>query len=342
MKPLLNTLFVNQDSAYLSLDGENVVVLKDGEELARFLLHNFEQITTFGYTGASPALMSKCATDGITLNFMTPSGRFMARVQGECNGNVLLRKEQYRQSDDIAQCLYISRSFLIGKLYNSRSILKRMKREYPLRLDANALEEAIQKLDMYLQHLPDAPSIEILRGLEGKAAVAYFSVFDQLIFQKKDFFFHERNRRPPLDRMNCLLSFCYALLANDVASALQGVGLDPYVGFLHTDRPGRISLALDCMEELRSIMADRVALSLVNRKQIRGKHFIQKINGAVLMTDEGRRIVLQEWHDGKEKYLTHPFLGEKIKWGLVPHAQALLLARYIRGDLDAYPPFLWE
>lgn len=342
MKPLLNTLFVNQDEAYLALDGGNVVVLREDRELARFPLHNFEQITTFGYTGASPALMRKCAEDNIALTFMTPEGRFQARVIGRTNGNVLLRREQYRRADDEEASLILARSFILGKIYNARWIIERMRRDYAMRID----EEKFQNVSAFLQNscreVMQTSDLEALRGVEGKAAVSYFSAFDDMILkQKEDFFFTERNRRPPLDNMNCLLSFLYALLMNDVGAALEGVGLDSYVGFLHRDRPGRQSLALDLMEELRPL-ADRTAFSMVNTKKINGKDFRLEEGGAVYLTDDGRKKIIEAWHAHKEGMMTHPFLEEKIKWGLVPHVQALLLARYLRGDLDAYPPFLWK
>ena len=342
MKPLLNTLFVNQDEAYLALDGGNVVVLRENRELARFPLHNFEQITTFGYTGASPALMRKCAEDNIALTFMTPEGRFQARVIGRMNGNVLLRREQYRRADDEEASLILARSFILGKIYNARWIIERMRRDYAMRID----EEKFQNISAFLQNscreVMQTSDLEALRGVEGKAAVSYFSAFDDMILkQKEDFFFTERNRRPPLDNMNCLLSFLYALLMNDVGAAVEGVGLDSYVGFLHRDRPGRQSLALDLMEELRPL-ADRTAFSMVNTKKINGKDFRLEEGGAVYLTDDGRKKIIEAWHAHKEGMITHPFLEEKIKWGLVPHVQALLLARYLRGDLDAYPPFLWK
>ena len=342
MKPLLNTLFVNQDEAYLALDGGNVVVLRENRELARFPLHNFEQITTFGYTGASPALMRKCAEDNIALTFMTPEGRFQARVIGRMNGNVLLRREQYRRADDEEASLILARSFILGKIYNARWTIERMRRDYAMRID----EEKFQNVSAFLQNscreVMQTSDLEALRGVEGKAAVSYFSAFDDMILkQKEDFFFTERNRRPPLDNMNCLLSFLYALLMNDVGAAVEGVGLDSYVGFLHRDRPGRQSLALDLMEELRPL-ADRTAFSMVNTKKINGKDFRLEEGGAVYLTDDGRKKIIEAWHAHKERMITHPFLEEKIKWGLVPHVQALLLARYLRGDLDAYPPFLWK
>lgn len=342
MKPLLNTLFVNQDEAYLALDGGNVVVVREEKELARFPLHNFEQITTFGYTGASPALMRKCAEENIALTFMSPEGRFQARVIGKMNGNVLLRREQYRRADDETASLALAKNFILGKIYNARCMIERTRRDYAMRIDEEKFQSVSDFLQTSYHEATCAPNLEELRGVEGKAAVSYFSVFDDMILkQKGEFFFTERNRRPPLDNMNCLLSFLYALLMNDVGAALEGVGLDSYVGFLHRDRPGRQSLALDLMEELRPI-ADRTAFSMVNTKKINGKDFRLEEGGAVYLTDDGRKKIIEAWHAHKEGMMTHPFLEEKIKWGLVPHVQALLLARYLRGDLDAYPPFLWK
>jgi hypothetical protein len=342
MKPLLNTLFVNQDEAYLSLDGGNVVVIREGRELARFPLHNFEQITTFGYTGASPALMRRCAEENIALTFMTPEGRFQARVIGEMNGNVLLRREQYRRADDAGDSLALARHFILGKIYNARWVVERMRRDHGMRVDEEKFQNVSDFLQISYREVASASNLEELRGIEGKAAVSYFSVFDDMILkQKENFFFTERNRRPPLDNMNCLLSFLYALLMNDTGAALEGVGLDSYVGFLHRDRPGRQSLAFDLMEELRPI-ADRTAFSMVNTKKICGRDFHLEEGGAVYLTDDGRKKILEAWHTHKEGMMMHPFMEEKIKWGLVPHVQAMLLARHLRGDLDAYPPFLWK
>ena len=342
MKPLLNTLFVNQDEAYLALDGGNVVVIREDKELARFPLHNFEQITTFGYTGASPALMRKCAEENISLTFMSPEGRFQARVIGKMNGNVLLRREQYRRADNETDSLALAKNFILGKIYNARWVMERTRRDYAMRIDEEKFQSVSDFLRTSCHEATCASALEELRGIEGKAAVSYFSVFDDMILkQKEEFFFTERNRRPPLDNMNCLLSFLYALLMNDVGAALEGVGLVSYVGFLHRDRPGRQSLALDLMEELRP-MADRTAFSMVNTKKISGKDFHMEEGGAVYLTDDGRKKILEAWHTHKESMMTHPFLEEKIKWGLVPHVQAMLLARHLRGDLDAYPPFLWK
>ncbi|MBY0014419.1 type I-C CRISPR-associated endonuclease Cas1c [Paenibacillus typhae] len=343
MKKLLNTLFVTTPEAYLSLDGENVVVKKDDAVLQRYPLHNLEAICTFGYTGASPALMGQCAERNIGLTFLTRNGRFIARVTGESRGNVVLRKEQYRISDDERRSALLARNMILGKIYNAKWILERATRDYALRLDIGKLKKVSASLSEIMKTVRDVQDLAILRGLEGTAAVQYNSVFDDLILQQKaDFYFHGRNKRPPLDNVNALLSFAYTLLSNDMTAALEGVGLDAYVGFMHRDRPGRASLALDMMEELRGIYADRFVLSLINKKQVQAKGFQRKDNGAVIMDDSTRRQVLIAWQEKKQEKISHPYLNEKISWGLVPHVQALLLARTLRGDLDEYPPFLWK
>ncbi|GIN63886.1 CRISPR-associated endonuclease Cas1 [Robertmurraya siralis] len=343
MKKLLNTLFITQPDVYLSLDGDNVVILKDQQALKRFPSHNLESIVTFGYTGASPALMGYCAERNISLLFLTQSGRFLARVIGQSRGNVILRKKQYRFSEDEEISARIARNFIIGKIFNHKWMIERMTRDYPLRIDVAAFKDISQQLSVVIQDVRTCDDLERLRGLEGQAAISYNRIFDQMILQQKeDFYFHSRSRRPPLDNVNAMLSFAYTLLAHDTASALEGVGLDAYVGFLHRDRPGRVSLALDLMEELRGIYADRFVLSLINKKVVNKEAFIKKENGSVLMTDEARKTFLSAWQNKKQEKITHPYLGEKIQWGLVPHAQALLLARYLRGDLDEYPPFLWK
>lgn len=343
MRKLLNTLYVTSPNAYLSLDGENVVILKGDSEAARLPLHNLEGIITFGYTGASPALMGACAKHHISLSFVTQSGHFLASVVGEMRGNVTLRKTQYAISADDAQSTQIARNFILGKLFNSRWVIERATRDYAMRLDVEKLKRASQGLSASLKLVVQSQNLDQLRGFEGEAATLYFSVFDDLILQQKnDFYFNGRNKRPPLDNVNVLLSFVYTLLAHDVAAALETVGLDPYVGFLHRDRPGRISLALDLMEEFRSVYADRFVISLINKREISGTGFTKKENGAVLMDDSTRKTVLSTWQSKKQEVITHPFLGEKIEWGLAPYVQAMLLARFIRGDLDQYPPFMWK
>lgn len=343
MKRLLNTLYITSPDRYLSLNGENVVVLERETEIGRIPLHNLEAIVTFGRTGASPALMGACAARNIGLTFLSGSGRFLARVTGEVYGNVILRKEQFRISEDSKTSLEIAKNCIAGKVYNSRWILERAIRDYPLRLDIEKLRNKSQFLQETLEKLQDCRSASSLLGLEGEAASVYFSVFDDLILQQKDIFqFHGRNRRPPTDKVNAMLSFAYTLLTSMCASALETVGLDPYVGFYHTDRAGRKSLALDLMEELRSVLADRFVLTLINKRVIDQSGFIQKETGAVIMNEDLRKIFLSAWQKKKQEIITHPFLGEKVEWGMVPHVQAMLLARYLRGDIDAYPPFFWK
>lgn len=343
MKHLLNTLYITVPDRYLSLDGENVVIRSEDEEIGRVPLHNLEAIVTFGYQGASPALMGACVQRNIDLSFLSSNGRFLARVSGEVRGNVTLRKQQYRLSENDEESVLVARNCITGKVFNSRWVLERAARDYPMRLDSDKLKEKSSFLAGSLRKVRECSSKAELRGLEGEAASVYFSVFDDLILQQKDlFYFRGRNKRPPLDRVNAMLSFAYTLLAGMCGAALEVVGLDPYVGFLHADRPGRMSLALDMMEEFRSVMADRFVLTLINKRMISGEAFSVKENGAVIMDDEARKLFLSQWQMKKQETITHPFLNEKIEWGMVPYVQAVLLARYIRGDLDEYPPFLWK
>lgn len=343
MKKLLNTLYVTSEDSYLSLDGENVVVSDKGSEIGRLPLHNLEGIVSFGYRGTSPALMGACAERNISLCYLSPQGKFLARVNGKIKGNVILREQQYKAFLDEGKSLEAAKYCIIGKLYNARWVLERATRDHNLQVNVEELKEASEKLKKSLTRVNDCQSKEQLRGIEGEAAQIYFGVFDELILQqKKDFLFKGRTRRPPLDNVNALLSFVYTLLTNTITSALETVGLDPYVGCLHTERPGRVSLSLDLIEELRPVLADRFVLSLINRKMITKKGFEKKENGAILMDDKTRKLVLAEWQNKKKETLTHPFLKEKVEWGMVPYAQAMLLARYLRGDLDGYPPFLWK
>lgn len=343
MKQLLNTLFVTSEDIYLSLEGENVLANREKEVIARYPLHTLQTIVSFSYSGASPALMGACAQRGIGLAFCTPRGRFLARVCGESSGNVLLRREQYRIADDSQRSCEIARNMIFGELSNGASSIQRTLRDHAPRVADCGLEDAARKVKELLPLVLEVSDLEALRGLEGVGAAAYFGVFDHLLLNRKeDFFFHGRNRRPPLDRVNAMLSFAYSLLDHDCASALESVGLDAYVGFLHRDRPGRESLALDLMEELRPCMADRFVLTLVNNRVVKPEDFQVQDSGAVLLTDEGRKKFLKAWQERKRDILTHPYLNEKMSWGLIPYVQALLLARYIRGDLDAYPPFLWK
>jgi CRISPR-associated protein Cas1 len=343
MKHLLNTLYVTTEDAYLTKDGENVVVQRDSAELARFPLHTLENIVCFSYSGASPALMGYCSGNRINMCFMTPRGRFLARVVGENNGNVLLRKKQYRVSEDEVESCRIARNMILGKVYNCRWSIERTARDHPLRVNVEMLKTASAQLQQSLPLVAAAEDLARLRGLEGEAAATYFRVFDEMILNNKEsFYYHERSRRPPVDNVNALMSFTYTLLTNDCAAALEGVGLDSYVGFLHRDRPGRASLALDLMEELRAVIADRFVLTAVNTRAVSSEDFTERENGGILMTDECRRKIISSWQEKKKEVITHPYLKEKIAWGLVPHVQALLLARHLRGDLDAYAPFLWK
>lgn len=343
MRQLLNTLFVTSEDVYLSLDGENVVANRDGEAVARYPLHTLQSIVSFSYSGASPALMGACAKREIGLAFCTPRGRFLARVSGQMQGNVLLRRTQYRVADDPSESCRVARMMILGKVYNARWSIERTRRDHAMRIDGERFAAVSQQLQGLLPQITAETSLESLRGLEGAGATAYFSILDDMILQGKDtFFFRERSRRPPLDAFNAMLSFAYSLLAHDCASASETVGLDAYVGFLHRDRPGRESLALDLMEELRPCFADRFVLTMVNNRIIKPEDFDFRESGAVFLTDTGRKSFLQKWQERKRETITHPFLEEKLPWGLVPYVQSLLLARYLRGDLDDYPPFLWK
>ena len=343
MKKLGNVLYVTTPEAYLSMDGENVVVKKDEKTSMRLPLHNLENIVCFNYPGVSPALMGACVERKIGLTFLKPYGRFLARVSGNVKGNVLLRKKQYEFSQKENACVTLAAFFLLGKIANSRKVITRATRDHAMLVDVPALQAASESLKGILKSIQARESLDELRGLEGSAAKRYFGVFGQLVLQQREvFYLKERSRRPPLDNMNSLLSYLYTLLTYEVASALEAVGLDPYVGYLHVDRPGRPSLALDMMEELRPVFADRLALTLVNRKQIKAKGFTQKESGGVLMDDETRKKVLTAWQTRKQEELIHPYLKGRIPFGLLPHVQAMLLARYLRGDLDAYPPFFWK
>lgn len=343
MKKLLNTLYVMTESCYLTLDGENIVIQNGDQTLARFPLHTLENIICFTYKGASPALMGACAERKIGMSFFSPRGKFLARVTGKEYGNVLLRKEQYRISDSEEKSVLYAKNMITGKIFNSRWSIERTLRDHAYRVDAEKLKHISNVLYDTLPDTDRVQKLDELRGIEGKAAEQYFSVFNDMILnQKEDFAFTTRNRRPPLDNINALLSFVYTILAGDCANALSSVGLDPYVGFMHRDRPGRNSLALDLMEELRPVLADRFILTLINTKAIQAEHFEKQKDNAVLLNDAGRKVFFNAWQNHKKETITHPFLKEKIGWGLVPYVQALLLARTVRGDMAEYPPFLWK
>lgn len=342
MKKLLNTLYVMTSNVYLSLDGENIVLLQEQSELGRVPLHNLEGIVCFGYRGVSPALMGACAEKGIGLCFLTRHGRFLARVTGPVSGNVL-RETQYFRAADEMRSLAIAKSFLLGKIYNGRWCLERVKRDHPMRINQEKLGSAIDQMLRSLTNLENAENRSELMGIEGIAAKAYFGEFSQMILRNEDVFaFDGRSRRPPLDPVNAMLSFAYTLLGNEIAGALETVGLDPAVGYLHTVRPGRASLALDLLEELRAPLADRFVVTQINLGVFTEKDFLKKENGAIFMTDDARKLFLSAWQKRKQETIMHPYLKEKIQWGMVAYVQAMLLSRYLREDLDAYPPFLWK
>ena len=341
MRKHLNTLYVTTQGAYLAKDGESILVRVEGRPKARVPAHNLAGIVCFGNVSFSPFLLGHCSERGILVSFLTQRGRFLARIHGKVSGNVLLRREQYRRADDEDACAAIARNVVVAKSANCRLSLLRARRDRPDSPGGPAVEAAAAELSRCLRQVQRERSVESIRGVEGAAARAYFGVFRYLITQQVDSFaFTGRSRRPPLDRINALLSFVYTLLVHDVTSALEGVGLDPAVGFLHRDRPGRPSLALDMMEELRPYVADRLSLALVNLRTLNPDHFNVEESGAVLLTEDGRMVVLRAYQKRKDEELTHPFLGEKVTVGMLPHLQALLLARHLRGDLDAYPPFL--
>lgn len=343
MRKMLNVLYVTNPDAFLAKDGENLVVKVYEEEVFRTPIHYLEGLVTFGYKGASPALLGLCVERGVSVTFLNAYGKFLARVSGPVKGNVLLRRKQYRMADSVPDCTKIASRFIIGKVANCRTVIRRFMSDHADKCDNEDTKTVRNELASSVARLNRASSLEEIRGIEGEMARYYFSVFDNMIVsQKESFFMRGRSRRPPLDNVNALLSFLYTLLAHEAKSALETVGLDPYVGFLHRDRPGRAGLALDLMEEFRPYLVDRLVLSLINRKQITGDDFITKESGGVIMKDKARKVVLEAWQSRKKEEITHPFLEEKISLGLLPYAQALLLSRYLRGDLDDYPVFVWK
>lgn len=337
MKQHLNTLFITTQESYLGKDGECVAVHQEGALKAKIPIHTLESLVLFGQVSCSPFLLGHCAENGVTVSWLTEYGRFLASMHGPVSGNVLLRREQYRKADSDESSSAIARAFVVGKIANCRTVLMRTAREYAdERLDA-----ANERLSSCLSRLKDAVPLNVVRGIEGEAAHAYFGSFDALIRSTSPSFrFTGRNRRPPLDAVNCLLSFLYTLLAHDIRSALESCGLDPAVGFLHRDRPGRPSLALDMMEEFRPYLSDRLACTLINKGQLKPSDFKTTESGAVMMSDTGRKTVLVAWQERKQEEIHHPFLREKMTTGLAFHSQARLLARTLRGDLDGYPPFV--
>lgn len=343
MKRLLNTLYVLTEDSYLSLDGENVVVKRGDGIAGRFPLHTIESIQCFSYKGASPRLMGECARRSVDLAFFSPRGRFLARTTGQAHGNVLLRKRQHQLSNDEMACCAFAKNILMGKLFNSRWVLERAKRDHPLQVDVEKITRRSSELKQGLSEIRRSCSLEELRGIEGSAAKSYFDAFNELIVvQRDDFQFMGRTRRPPRDRVNAMLSFGYALLSNNYASALEGVGLDSFIGFLHADRPGRVSLALDMVEELRTVFVDRVVVSCINGRVVTADDFESYQDGSYYLNERGRKAFLSVWQKRKQQKICHPYLEERIPWGLVPHVQSMLLARCIRGDLEEYPPFMWK
>jgi len=342
----LNIVYVTSEDAWVRKDGANIVVEVDGVERGRAPIHMIGGITCFTRAGMSPALMAACAENGVAVSFLTPNGRFQARVEGPRTGNVLLRRAQYRAADDPALAVPFARGIVAAKAANQRTVIRRALRDHSAALSPaarDALAEAELRLGDSARRAMLADDLASLRGIEGEAAAAYFAAFGYLVRVEDDAFrFGGRSRRPALDRLNALLNFLYAMLGHDCRSALEAVGLDPQVGLLHADRPGRASLALDLIEEFRPVMADRLALSLVNRGQLRPGDFVVEAAGAVTLTDDARKTVLVAWTERKKEELRHPFLGESVTLGLVPHIQAQLLARHLRGDLDGYPPFVWK
>ncbi|OBR68966.1 subtype I-C CRISPR-associated endonuclease Cas1 [Paenibacillus oryzae] len=343
MRRLLNTLYVTLDNAYLRAKGDTLVVTAEGVKELQVARIQLESIVIFGYVGVSPEAMNLCVDNGISLVFLTPTGRFKARVTGEVSGNIHLRRTQYRWCDSEAKSLLLAQRFIYAKLVNARVSLKRTLRDHGDKIRSEHCQSIIELLGRQLQEVEKASSLDELRGVEGLASRYYFSALpEQILTEKEHFHFQGRVKRPPRDRVNALLSFLYTLLAHEVTHALETVGLDPQAGYLHRDRPGRNSLALDLMEEFRVYMADRLMLTLINRKQVGKDDFLEKENGAFILTDDARKVVLKEWQQRKREEIQHPFFDERIAIGLLPYAQAMLLARYMRGDLDDYPPFFWK
>ncbi len=343
MRKLLNTLYVSSQGSYIRKEGETIVVEREGQKALQLPAHTVGGIVCFGNVLCSPFLLGFCAERDVSVSFLSEHGRFLASVRGPVSGNVLLRRQQYRLADDPETTKTIAANIVAGKMANTRVVMNRAARDHGDRIDAEAIRLASATLDRLIDQLPRAADPDAVRGLEGMAAAEYFAVFNHLIVdQKGDFVFHERNRRPPLDPVNALLSFVYTLLAHDVRSALETVGLDPAVGFLHRDRPGRPGLALDLMEEFRPVIADRLVLSLINRRQVDSKGFTKAQNGAVVMDDATRKTVLVEYQNRKQDEVAHPYIEEKVPVGLLFFVQANLMARFIRGDIDGYPPFFWR
>ena len=343
MRKLLNILYITSQGSYLRKEGETVVVEREKQQILQLPIHTIGSIVCFGNVLCSPFLLGFCAERDVSVSFLSENGRFLAAVRGPVSGNVLLRRQQYRMADDEKTTQEIAANIISGKLANCRIVINRTVRDHSSKVNSEALREASKKIGRIIERIPRMGNTEEIRGLEGQAAAEYFRIFNHLIIdQKEDFVFTERSRRPPLDEVNALLSFTYTLLAHDIRSALETVGLDPAVGFLHRDRPGRPGLALDIMEEFRPVIADRLVLSLINRRQLGKKNFTKATNGAVTMDDETRKTVLTEYQGRKQDKIHHPFIEETVPIGLLFFVQANLMARFIRGDIDGYPPYFWR
>lgn len=343
MKRHLNTLFVTKQSSYVRKEGQSIVVESQGRETFRVPIHNLGGVVCFGNVLCSPFLLGHCAKHAVSVSFLTENGRFLARVTGETSGNVLVRREQYRRADDRRCSAELARWIVLAKVVNGRAVLLRTIRDHGERVDQDRIRATVSRLDSALRRLEREDDLDSIRGIEGEAAAAYFGTFDELILHQKDAFqFTGRSRRPPLDPINALLSFVYTLVLHDVRAALETVGVDPEVGFLHRDRPGRPGLALDMMEELRPPLADRLVLSLINRKQVSASGFTRMETGAVVMDDETRKTVIVAYQKRKQEELRHVFMQEQMSIGLVPMIQGLLFGKYLRDEIDAYPPFLWK
>ncbi len=343
MRKLLNTLYVTNPEAYLTKDGENIVVRLEDKEAFRTPVHYLEGIVMFSHLGASPAALGLCLERGISVSYLSPYGKHLANINGLPQGNVLLRRKQYRLADGSVESAKLAGFFVIGKLVGCRTVLRRFVSDHRGTIETNDVDAACKLLARNIVRISGNDDLDVIRGIEGESARAYFSVFDKLVInQKKHFYMRERSRRPPKDNVNVLLSYFYTLLLHETKSALVTAGLDPYVGFLHRDRPGRLGLALDLMEEFRPYIADRLVLNLINRQQVTAGDFIEKESGGVILKDDGRKRIIEAWQKRKAEEITHPFLEEKIPLGLLPYSQALLLARHLRGDIAQYPPFLWK
>lgn len=343
VRKLLNTLYVSTQGSYLHQDGETVVVKCEKKQILQLPFNAISGIVCFGNVLCSPFLLGTCAERDIGISFLSEHGRFLAGVRGPTSGNVLLRRQQYRMADDPTTTRTIAANIVSGKLANSRIVLNRAIRDHGDRLESGSLKSASAAVGRIIDRIPAAVDADEIRGLEGLGAAEYFAAFNELIVdQRESFKFNDRNRRPPLDPINAMLSFIYTIIAHDVRSALETVGLDPAVGFLHRDRPGRSGLALDLMEEFRPVIGDRLVLSLINRRQVSPSGFAKAANGAITMDDDTRKIVLVEYQNRKQEEVRHPYIEETIPIGLLFFVQANLMARFIRGDIDGYPPFFWR